>query len=139
MLSLTATRDTSRKTTRATMYGSLRQNPDPSDVVCVENGTHPEKQSPRFEGDMYWPRWIQGERGTIQEGWCGMCTPGCWLPLDGAFQDDKDFKHGVNAATGRPFDEPKGVRRMEIDPKVWWRLCSTCEIGWSFWVPRKER
>jgi hypothetical protein len=55
-----------------------------------------------------------------------MCTPSRWLPLDGAFQDDKDFNHGVSAATGRPFDEPVQVRCMKIEPKILWGLCGTC-------------
>lgn len=55
-----------------------------------------------------------------------MCKPGRWLALDGDFQDDKDFKHGVSAATGKLFDEPIETGRMELHPKIWWGLCGTC-------------
>jgi hypothetical protein len=110
----------------STLYASLRQNLNPFEVEESDGGTGIQEQAPRFAGDLYWPRWIRGQEGAKQEGWCGMCTPSRWLPLDGAFQDDKDFNHGVNAATGRPFDEPVQVRRMKIEPKILWGLCGTC-------------
>ena len=84
-----------------------------------------QKQSPRYDGDLYWPPWVRGDLVSVQEGWCGMCSR--WLPLNGPFQDDKDFNHGVNATTGQPFDEPMEVRQMKGDPTVWWGLCGTCE------------
>jgi hypothetical protein len=42
------------------------------------------------------------------------------------FQDDKDFKHGVSAVTGKAFDNPREVRQMRAKPAIWWGLCGTC-------------
>jgi hypothetical protein len=108
------------------IYASLRQHHDHPQIEGADKGDQPQKQSPRFDGDLYWPRWIHGQEDTVQEGWCGMCTPGCWLPLDGPFQDDKDFKHGVSAVTGKAFDNPREVRQMRAKPAIWWGLCGTC-------------
>ena len=108
------------------IYASLQQDLDPPKVSRFDISPQPQKQLPRFTGDMYWPRWIRGQEDSVEEGWCGMCKPGRWLSLDSAFQNDKDFKHGVSAATGKPFDEPREMRRMKGNPVIWWGLCGTC-------------
>ena len=109
------------------IYASIEQNCEYTTADLRAGDNRPQKQFPRFDGDLYWPPMIRGPEDSVQEGWCGMCpAPGRWLPLDGAFQDDKDFNHGVSAVTGKPFDEPKEVRRMKEDPSIWWGLCDTC-------------
>lgn len=106
------------------IYASLSYTSELAEVEPSDDGIQAEKQSPRFPGDLYWPPWIRGPEDSVQEGWCGTCAR--WLALDGAFQDDKDFNHGVNAATGGPFDKPKEMRRLKEDPAIWWGLCGTC-------------
>lgn len=40
--------------------------------------TKPERQSTRWDGDLYKPFWTRGF-GKLKEGWCGLCKPGVWL------------------------------------------------------------
>ena len=99
-------------------------NPSDPDLV-------PHEQEPRFEGDLYTPKYVRGH-GNKREGWCGLCKPGRWLVLkNSAFWYDKSFTHGVSAATGNAFNEPLSTRRMDGNPDVWEGLCSSC----NEWVP----
>lgn len=116
------------------IYASLRGTNCAPDVKSSED-IHEEET--RFSGDLYWPRWLRGPYNGVQEGWCGMCQPGRWLSLDGQFQDDKDFNHGISGCTGKPYDKPKMVGLTKGLPNVWWGLCSICD-EWIELVGSKE-
>jgi hypothetical protein len=91
----------------------------------------PREQEVRFDGDFYTPRWVRGH-GNKREGWCGLCKPGRWLVLkNSAFWYDKSFAHGISAASGLPFHEPREMRKMDGNPDVWEGLCHSC----NDWVP----
>ena len=75
---------------------------------------------------LYTPRWIRGH-GKDREGWCGICKPGKWLILKtSAFWYDKSFMHGISAPTGKPFQEPREMRRSETNPELWEGSCGGC-------------
>lgn len=38
-----------------------------------DDGYPLQKRDPRFEGDLYFPSYIQGQ-GTARQGWCGFCS-----------------------------------------------------------------
>ena len=116
------------------LYGALTEEqipPPPEDMNPEDPEMKPHEQDLRFEGDLYTPRWVRGH-GNKREGWCGICKPGRWLVLkNSAFWYDKSFTHGISAATGSPFHEPRDMRRMDGNPDVWEGLCHSCEE----WVP----
>ncbi|ROT38549.1 hypothetical protein SODALDRAFT_164835 [Sodiomyces alkalinus F11] len=116
------------------MYASLREEhvpPPPEDMNPEDKDMIPREQQPRFEGDLYTPRWVRGH-GQKREGWCGICRPGRWLVLkNSAYWYDKTFSHGISAPTGSPFPEPQQTRRVMGDPDAWEGFCSSC----SDWVP----
>jgi hypothetical protein len=116
------------------LYACLSEEqimPPESDMNPEDPEMVPHEQDLRFEGDLYTPRWVRGH-GNKREGWCGICKPGRWLVLkNSAFWYDKSFTHGISAATGRPFEKPREMRRMDGNPDVWEGLCHTC----SDWVP----
>jgi len=119
---------------RPDLYGSLTEEhirPPPEDMNPEDPDMKPHEQDLRFEGDLYTPRWVRGH-GNKREGWCGICKPGRWLVLkNSAFWYDKSFTHGISAATGLAFHEPRDMRRMDGNPDVWEGLCHSC----NDWVP----
>ncbi|KAI5804554.1 hypothetical protein EDC01DRAFT_627403 [Geopyxis carbonaria] len=116
------------------LHSSLNEEhipPPPEDMNPEDPNMIPHEQDLRFEGDLYTPRWVRGH-GNKREGWCGICKPGRWLVLkNSAFWYDKSFTHGISAATGLPFHEPRKMRRMDGNPDVWEGLCHSC----TDWVP----
>lgn len=116
------------------LYSHLNEEPLPppeEDMNPADPDMKPRLQPPRFEGDIYHPRWVRGV-GSKREGWCGMCKPGRWLVLkNSAFWYDKCFTHGISSGTGTPFQQPGDIRRMDGNPDVWEGLCGTC----GDWVP----
>ncbi|KAF8251722.1 hypothetical protein K440DRAFT_636971 [Wilcoxina mikolae CBS 423.85] len=116
------------------LYACLSEEqimPPESDMNPEDPEMIPHEQDLRFAGDLYTPRWVRGH-GNKREGWCGICKPGRWLVLkNSAFWYDKSFTHGISAATGVQFVEPREMRRMDGNPDVWEGLCHTC----SDWVP----
>jgi len=119
---------------RPNLYSCLaeEQIPPPEEDMNPEDPEmKPHEQDLRFDGDLYTPRWVRGH-GNKREGWCGICKPGRWLVLkNSAFWYDKSFAHGISAATGQPFAEPRDMRRMDGNPDVWEGLCHSC----TEWVP----
>ncbi|KAJ4304439.1 hypothetical protein N0V88_002052 [Collariella sp. IMI 366227] len=101
------------------LYASLHEEqlpPPPEDMNPSDPDLVPHEQDLRFEGDLYTPRWVRGH-GNKREGWCGICKPGRWLVLkNSAFWYDKSFSHGISAATGSSFQEPRETRRMDGNP-----------------------
>ncbi|KAK6950019.1 hypothetical protein Daesc_008342 [Daldinia eschscholtzii] len=123
------------------LYASLQEEqipPPPEDMNPSDPDLIPHEQELRFEGDLYTPRWVRGH-GNKREGWCGICKPGRWLVLkNSAFWYDKSFTHGISAATGNPFQEPKETRRMDGNPDVWEGLCGSCN-DWIALVSSKKK
>lgn len=123
------------------LYASLAEDqipPPPEDMNPSDPELMPHEQDLRFEGDLYTPKWVRGH-GNKREGWCGICKPGRWLVLkNSAFWYDKSFTHGISAATGQRFVEPKSVRRMEGNPDVWEGLCHSCS-EWVALVSNKKK
>lgn len=123
------------------LYASLQEEqipPPPEDMNPEDPDMKPHEQELRFEGDLYTPRWVRGH-GNRREGWCGICKPGRWLVLkNSAFWYDKSFTHGISAATGQQFVEPKEVRRMDGNPDVWEGLCHSCN-EWVALVSNKKK
>lgn len=123
------------------LYASLHEKqipPPPEDMNPEDPDMKPHEQELRFEGDLYTPRWVRGH-GNKREGWCGICKPGRWLVLkNSAFWYDKSFTHGISAATGQQFVEPKEVRRMDGNPDVWEGLCHSCN-EWVALVSNKKK
>lgn len=67
-----------------------------------------QKQTPRFDGDLYTPVYVRGERAT-REGWCGYCAS--WHTLkDSAYWYHMHFNHGISCATGQRLPAPKELR-----------------------------
>ncbi|KAL8703268.1 MAG: hypothetical protein Q9201_003549 [Fulgogasparrea decipioides] len=122
------------------LFGPLSEEPStppPEDFECEES-MMPRAQDLRFEGDMYTPRYVRGH-GNKREGWCGTCKPGRWLVLkNSAFWYDKSFSHGISAATGSPFEEPRESRRMKGNPDVWEGLCGSCG-DWIALISSKKK
>lgn len=123
------------------LFASLHEEqipPPPEDMNPSDPDMVPHEQDLRFEGDLYTPRWVRGH-GNKREGWCGICKPGRWLVLkNSAFWYDKSFSHGISAATGSPFQEPQGTRRMDGNPDVWEGLCGSCD-EWIALVSSKKK
>ncbi|KAL2181711.1 uncharacterized protein P884DRAFT_177932, partial [Thermothelomyces heterothallicus CBS 202.75] len=123
------------------LYASLHEEqipPPPEDMNPEDEDLVPHEQELRFEGDLYTPRWVRGH-GNKREGWCGICKPGRWLVLkNSAFWYDKSFTHGISAATGSPFQEPRETRRMDGNPDVWEGLCGSCN-EWIALVSSKKK
>jgi len=123
------------------LYASLQEeqiSPPPEDMNPKDPDMKPHEQELRFEGDLYTPRWVRGH-GNKREGWCGICKPGRWLVLkNSAFWYDKSFTHGISAATGQQFVEPKEFRRMDGNPDVWEGLCHSCN-EWVALVSNKKK
>jgi len=123
------------------LYASLQEEqipPPPEDMNPEDPDMKPHEQELRFEGDLYTPRWVRGQ-GNKREGWCGICKPGRWLVLkNSAFWYDKSFTHGISAATGQQFVEPKEIRRMDGNPEVWEGLCHSCN-EWVALVSNKKK
>lgn len=123
------------------LYASLTEDQIPpplEDMNPSDPELMPHEQDLRFDGDLYTPRWVRGH-GNKREGWCGICKPGRWLVLkNSAFWYDKSFTHGISAATGQRFVEPKSVRRMEGNPDVWEGLCHSCN-EWVALVSNKKK
>ncbi|KAF3063780.1 Meiotic expression up-regulated protein 26 [Daldinia childiae] len=123
------------------LYASLQEEqipPPPEDMNPSDPDLIPHEQELRFEGDLYTPRWVRGH-GNKREGWCGICKPGRWLVLkNSAFWYDKSFTHGISAATGNAFQEPKETRRMDGNPDVWEGLCGSCN-DWIALVSSKKK
>jgi hypothetical protein len=116
------------------LLGPLQEEPSdppPEDMHPSDPELTPHEQELRFENDLYTPRWVRGH-GNKREGWCGICKPGRWLVLkNSAFWYDKSFTHGVSAATGQAFDQPRDTRRTESNADVWEGLCGSC----GDWIP----
>ncbi|KAI9679766.1 MAG: hypothetical protein M1817_004780 [Caeruleum heppii] len=123
------------------LFASLHEKPIPppeEDMNPSDPDMVPHEQDLRFEGDMYTPRWVRGH-GNKREGWCGICKPGRWLVLkNSAFWYDKSFSHGISAATGNQFQEPRDTRRMDGNPDVWEGLCGSCN-EWVALVSNKKK
>lgn len=123
------------------LYAALHEEqipPPPEDMNPEDPDMVPHEQELRFEGDLYTPRWVRGH-GNKREGWCGICKPGRWLVLkNSAFWYDKSFTHGISAATGSPFQEPRETRRMDGNPDVWEGLCGSCN-DWIALVSSKKK
>lgn len=103
------------------------QLPPASDHLHYDKpGLIPHRQEIRFLGDLYTPTYVRGA-GKMREGWCGICKPGRWLLLKtSAFWYDKAFTHGISAATGAPFDDPKEMRPTHGQTHFWEGMCGTC-------------
>ncbi|POG72014.1 hypothetical protein GLOIN_2v1599300, partial [Rhizophagus irregularis DAOM 181602=DAOM 197198] len=85
-------------------FGSLDRAPPP------DNGPEVTKQPPRFDGDMYTPRWVRGV-GKSKEGLCPHCEPARWLKTKiSAYWYHLNYQHGVSSITGRPFAQPTAER-----------------------------
>ena len=123
------------------LYPSIQQeetSPISENVALGDTDMRPRKQEPRFDGDLYTPRWVRG-RGNKREGWCGFCKPGRWLMLkNSAFWYDKSFTHGISAATGQQFVGPMEVRRMDGNQDVWEGLCHSCN-EWIALVSNRKK
>ena len=123
------------------LFASLHEEqipPPPEDMDPEDPDMVPHEQELRFEGDLYTPRWVRGH-GNKREGWCGICKPGRWLVLkNSAFWYDKSFAHGISAATGNSFQEPRDTRRMDGSPDVWEGLCGSCN-DWIALVSNKKK
>ncbi|KAL2022272.1 hypothetical protein VTK56DRAFT_5670 [Thermocarpiscus australiensis] len=123
------------------LYASLQEEqvpPPPEDMNPSDPDLVPHEQELRFEGDLYTPKWVRGH-GNKREGWCGICKPGRWLVLkNSAFWYDKSFTHGISAATGSPFQEPRETRRMDGNPDLWEGLCGSCN-EWIALVSSKKK
>ncbi|KAM3075869.1 hypothetical protein ACMFMG_006612 [Clarireedia jacksonii] len=72
-----------------------------------------------------------------EQGFCPYCPPPSrWLPLNGPYQDDMDFHHGVSSVTGRRVEEPVAVavevgvgeekEGKEGAKQGVWGLCGRC-------------
>lgn len=123
------------------LFESLREeasNPPEEDMHPEDPDMVPQEQEPRFEGDLYTPRWVRGQ-GNKREGYCGLCKPGRWLVLkNSAYWYDKSFTHGISAATGQPFEGPRETRRMAGNPDVWEGLCGGCD-DWIALISSKKK
>ena len=123
------------------LYASFQEeqiSPVPENIALEDTDMKPHKQEPRFDGDLYTPRWVRG-RGNKREGWCGFCKPGRWLMLkNSAFWYDKSFTHGISAATGQQFVGPMEVRRMDGNQDVWEGLCHSCN-EWIALVSNRKK
>ena len=123
------------------LFESLRKeasNPPEEDMHPEDPDMVPQEQEPRFEGDLYTPRWVRGQ-GNKREGYCGLCEPGRWLVLkNSAYWYDKSFTHGISAATGQPFEGPRETRRMAGNPDVWEGLCGGCD-DWIALISSKKK
>lgn len=73
-----------------------------------------------------------------EQAFCPYCPPaGRWLPLNGPYQDDMDFRHGISGVTGRRVDAPvvvaaggdpaSGDEEEGKGHKSLWGLCGRCE------------
>jgi hypothetical protein len=112
--------------------------PSPEETDPSSSGLACRRQTPRFEHDLYTPTWVRGS-GNQMEGWCGICKPGKWLVMkNSAYWYDKSFHHGISAATGRPFNSPQMLRRMDGNFDVWEGLCGSCN-DWIALVSSKKK
>ncbi|KAK4206171.1 hypothetical protein QBC37DRAFT_301337, partial [Rhypophila decipiens] len=94
---------------------------NPSDTHLI-----PIKQNIRFDGDHYTPKWVRGRRNK-REGWCSICKDGRWFILkNSTFWYHMTLTHGINAVTGRAFQEPQETRLMDGKPDVSEGLCGSC-------------
>ncbi len=90
-----------------------------------------EKQ-PRFEGDIYTPKYQRGV-GETKEGFCSLCNPGVWLRIkQSSYWYHMNYHHGISAATGRPYEQPEHIEleAIESGENVLVRisgLCGCCE------------
>ncbi|KAF5978992.1 meiotic expression up-regulated protein 26 [Fusarium bulbicola] len=109
------------------LYAALREEqipPPPEDMNPEDPDLIPRQQELQCENDLYTPRWVRCH-GNKREGWCGICKPGRWLRLkDSAFWYNKQFSHGISAATGSSFQEPQRKRCSEGRSEV---LCGKCQ------------
>ncbi|KAK5989920.1 Transcription regulator rua1 [Cladobotryum mycophilum] len=112
-------------------FSGEQEPPPQEDLSPSDPNLVPVEQKPRFESDLYTPRWIRGH-GTKREGWCGLCRPGRWLRMkNSTFWYDKSFSHGISATTGLVFQGPLGTRRGGGNSIVWEGFCGHC----GQWVP----
>ncbi|KAI9793280.1 MAG: hypothetical protein M1835_007351 [Candelina submexicana] len=124
------------------LYADLHCDPSSppfEDMHTTDPELKPFEQELRFDGDLYTPRWVRGH-GNKREGWCGICKPGRWLVLkNSAYWYDKSFSHGVSAANGSAFEEPKATRQTESNPDLWEGLCGSCDDWLALVSNRKKR
>ena len=108
------------------------------DLYPDDSGLGPHRQEVRFLGDLYTPTYVRGV-GKMREGWCGICKPGRWLLLkNSAFWYDKAFTHGISAATGVPFDNPREMRPAQGQSHFWEGMCGTCG-EWIALISNKKK
>lgn len=68
----------------------------------------------RWEGDMYTPQWIRGER-EAKEGRCPVCPTEHWFRIkQSAYWYHLNYHHGVSANTGLPYPAPVDFKVQKI-------------------------
>ena len=106
---------------------------------------HPEKiprrTKPRFSdgwlGDYYSPQWIRGAEGA-EEGWCGYCRPGHWIPMELEWRFHLQFVLGIAESTGDYVTCPEEPPRRNFrDSSSWIVYCHICNSDVDF--SRDER
>lgn len=108
----------------------LLETPPMGDTKHSNPSLAPHEEPLTHELDFSTPKWVRGVE-TTQEGWCGICRPGRWVPSNsGKFLTHMIFTHGMShrdELSRRPLE----VRRIEVNPLAWEGLCNLC---WR-WVP----
>lgn len=108
----------------------LLETPPVGDMKHSNPNSTPHEQPLTHELDFSTPKWVRGVE-TTQEGWCGICRPGRWVPSSsGKFLTHMIFTHGMShrdELSRRPVE----TRRIEVNPVAWEGLCDLC----AKWVP----
>ncbi|CAG8475657.1 4965_t:CDS:2 [Paraglomus occultum] len=87
-----------------------KKHKEEKDVREVIPDPEASKQPPRFESDMYTPRWVRGV-GKSKEGLCPHCNPPRWYKTKiSAYWYHLNYQHGISSITGRPFAGPVSER-----------------------------
>jgi hypothetical protein len=103
-------------------------------------------KGPRFEGDLYTPKWQRGE-GEDREALCPFCAPAFWLKTkQSAYWYHMNYHHGINAKTGRPYEAPQDYQLEKVGAIAklsgkcgrcddWVAICNKslegCGVEWS--------
>ncbi|KAJ1646776.1 hypothetical protein LPJ64_001767 [Coemansia asiatica] len=104
-----------------------------ADLACMLSELKDcEVNMPRFEDDIYTPRWIRGI-GKNKEGLCSVCFDNGmlnWRRMKcSAYWYHLNYFHGVSSLTGRPFPGPEATRTIQISGSRWRQqgLCHICK------------
>ncbi|KAI8338435.1 hypothetical protein BC941DRAFT_350745 [Chlamydoabsidia padenii] len=95
-----------------------------SETHC--NSAIPRRQNPRYDTDVYTPRWVR-YTGQQKQGYCESCKPlGKWLQLkNSAYWYHKQFFHGISSVSGQPFASPL-EQRINKETDLLEGLCHQC-------------